>query len=99
MDLNEALVEAGFEAKPCGTLAAARHALAQSAYALLILDPRLPDGDGLELVHAGARSPGAPSPLVLLLADAPDMRAALAARGASVAGFAPKPYEAAAVVA
>jgi two-component system, NtrC family, response regulator PilR len=46
-----ALLREGLDVSTASTLAAARHALAESRYDLLVTDMRLPDGMGLDLVH------------------------------------------------
>jgi len=46
--LGDYLGAAGFEVRVAGSLAAAREALAQGSYELLVLDIMLPDGDGLD---------------------------------------------------
>src|SRR5688572_4972535 len=51
MDLGDALEVAGFRAIPCATIAEARIALRTHPIALAILDVRLPDGDGVELLE------------------------------------------------
>ena len=45
------LCRAGFTVDRCGTLDDTRAALAIASYALLLLDLRLPDGDGLDLLR------------------------------------------------
>jgi DNA-binding response OmpR family regulator len=45
------LSRAGFTVDRCGTLDETRAALATSSYALLLLDLRMPDGDGLDLLR------------------------------------------------
>jgi DNA-binding response OmpR family regulator len=45
------LNRAGFTVDRCGTLDETRAALATSSYALLLLDLRMPDGDGLDLLR------------------------------------------------
>jgi DNA-binding response OmpR family regulator len=46
------------------TLAAAADAVARERYTLLVLDPDLPDGDGVALFEA-LRASGAPTPVLL----------------------------------
>jgi two-component system phosphate regulon response regulator OmpR len=67
------------------TLAEARRAIAAGGYALVVLDPDLPDGDGASLLAALNGRPDAP-PVLLYSARRP-------ARGATgAAAFLPKPW-------
>ena len=50
MDLTDALAASGFVAVSAGTLAEARSLLYSRPISLAILDVRLPDGDGIDLV-------------------------------------------------
>jgi two-component system, NtrC family, sensor kinase len=51
MDLNDALAAAGFTPVTAATLAEARAKLHERSIALVILDVRLPDGDGIDFLH------------------------------------------------
>jgi DNA-binding NarL/FixJ family response regulator len=70
------------------TLADARHHLRVYRPDLVIVDPGLPDGDGLTLV-AQIAGGGAGAPPVLVTSGRPELQAAAMAAGA--AGFAAKP--------
>src|ERR1044071_6016947 len=50
MDLAEALAGAGFHTLHCSTIAEARVALRSQPVAVAILDIKLPDGDGIDLL-------------------------------------------------
>ena len=63
---------------------------------LLILDLRLPDGDGLDLVHA-ARALNPPVPVIVVTAF-PTKAAREAALAAGAAAFLAKPFVAAALL-
>jgi len=69
MDLAEAFEDAGFESVTCGTLAEARAHLDRERFALVILDVRLPDGDGIELLREIRASPATDPALMLLSAE------------------------------
>jgi len=45
------LQRAGYTVDRCGTLDETRAALSTASYALLLLDLRMPDGDGLDLLR------------------------------------------------
>ena len=66
------------------TLAAAKRAIAHERYALVVLDPDLPDGDGAALI-AALREAQAATPVLLYSARHPDGRA-------EVHAFLPKPW-------
>jgi two-component system, NtrC family, sensor kinase len=70
MDLAEALEAAGFRPIACATAAEARAALVKEEPALVILDVRLPDGDGVELLGEIRASGGAYLPVMLLSTEA-----------------------------
>lgn len=55
--ITRTLTTGGIEAKWVGDLAGARRALVGAIYDLLLLDLRLPDGDGRSLFHASQRLP------------------------------------------
>ena len=57
----------GITVDRCGTLDETRAALATSSYALLLLDLRMPDGDGLDLLRELRRN-GDPVPVIVTTA-------------------------------
>jgi CheY-like chemotaxis protein len=59
-----ALEELPLELVTCGTLTAARHALAGPPFALVLSDMMLPDGSGLDLLREQAGPGGLPRPPV-----------------------------------
>lgn len=65
--VTQALKEQSYTTKLVGTLAAARDALAESPFDVIVLDLGLPDGDGLELL-AEWRSVGFNEPVLILSA-------------------------------
>ncbi|MBX3225771.1 MAG: response regulator [Labilithrix sp.] len=72
MDLLEALEAAGLDAVGCGTIADARAALAKERFDLAILDVRLGDGDGVELLGEirAQEGPAARTPVMMLSSEA-----------------------------
>jgi DNA-binding response OmpR family regulator len=66
----------GFTADPVPTLEDARHALRTVAYAALVLDLALPDGEGLGLLAELRRSRNPLPVLILTARDAPESRVA-----------------------
>lgn len=76
MDIGEALESAGFASVPAASLGAARAARANGAYALIVLDATLPDGDGCDLLAEVKRE--TPTLPVILLSNEQNDRTALA---------------------
>ncbi len=72
MDLVEALGEAGFEATGASSLAEARATLSGGSFDVVILDVRLGDGDGVDLLCELRRgeSEGAHTPVMMLSSEA-----------------------------
>ena len=68
MDIGEALESAGFATVPCADLQTAREALRQGSCGLIVLDPTLPDGDGLDFL-AEVKSAERTVPVLLLAND------------------------------
>lgn len=93
MDLIEALQGADFEAVGAGSVAAAREALAGGAFDIAILDVRLGDGDGVELLEeirskedAQARMP------VMMLSSEAEVRDRIRGLERGADEYAAKPY-------
>jgi CheY-like chemotaxis protein len=79
-----------------GTLAEARAQLAAATFDFVLLDVRLPDGDGLELARELAAIEGGPRVVVLTANALPGDEQA--ARSAGADAFIAKPYQPAALV-
>jgi DNA-binding response OmpR family regulator len=91
------LADAGFLADRVGTCAEAQEAVALHAYALVLLDRRLPDGDGAALVRRlRARRPGLPVILVSALDAVADRVLGL---DAGADDYLTKPFDAAELLA
>src|SRR5665213_2910188 len=71
MNLADAFAAAGFRALPCASAADARRALREEPVEILILDVRLPDGDGVDLLkEIRATAGGAQMPILMLSSEA-----------------------------
>ncbi len=71
MDLQEAFEAAGIPATACATLAAARRALAEAAFGLVVMDVQLPDGNGVDfLEELRSEAATAKVPVLLLSTEA-----------------------------
>jgi two-component system NtrC family response regulator len=62
----------GYEALGAGTIAEAREVLKESSIDLVFLDLRLPDGNGLDLLHEINKKPGSPEVVILTGLGDPD---------------------------
>lgn len=99
MDLVEAFETAGFQPRPCSTLAEARHTLARDRVALVILDVLLPDGDGLELLREIRTRQAGPSPSVVLLSAEAEVKDRILGLQTGADEYVGKPYDSGYVVA
>ncbi|HVX83711.1 MAG TPA: response regulator transcription factor [Phycisphaerae bacterium] len=68
------LTRAGFEVESAGTLGAAQQALSSRAYEVVVLDVKLPDGSGLDLLRQMRDGGNAAHVLILTIADLPEER-------------------------
>ena len=80
--LVRALRGAGLEAAEAGSLAEARHRLAQESFAAVFVDIRLPDGSGLDLVRELSRLEPRPLVVVMTAQDTVDNAIEAMKRGA-----------------
>jgi DNA-binding response OmpR family regulator len=88
--VEKALTEQNYTASLAGSCAAARDALAESPYDVVVLDLGLPDGDGLELLKEWRES-GFDTPVLILSArDAVEDRISGLNLGAD--DYLPKPF-------
>jgi DNA-binding response OmpR family regulator len=99
MDLADAFTAAGFEARPVATVAAARDTLAAGGVRAWILDVRLPDGDGVDLLREIRRADAEPPPIVLMLSSEADVADRVRGLRTGADEYVGKPYDAAYVVA
>ena len=99
MDLLELLERAGLRAQASATIAAARRALAQDRFSLVILDVLLPDGDGIELLKEIRAMPSAAGTAVMLLSSETEIRDRIRGLTTGADEYVGKPYEAVYLVA
>jgi DNA-binding NtrC family response regulator len=89
---EEALQREGFEVKTAATLAKARGELERTTPDVVVLDRRLPDGDGLDLLGA-AREQGSAAPLVIVVTAYGDVENAVQALRAGASDYLTKPIQ------
>jgi two-component system NtrC family sensor kinase len=99
MDLGDALEVAGFRAIPCATIAEARIALRTHPVALAILDVRLPDGDGVELLEQIRRDHTLSALPVLMLSSEAEIKDRVRGLSMGANDYVAKPYETTQVIA
>ena len=98
-DLGEALEAAGFRALPCATIAEARIALRTHPLALAILDVRLPDGDGVQLLEQIRRDHTLSALPVLMLSSEAEIKDRVRGLSMGANDYVAKPYDTAQVIA
>lgn len=98
-DLGEALESAGFRALPCATIAEARIALRTQPIALVILDVRLPDGDGVELLEQIRRDHTLAAMPVLMLSSEAEIKDRVRGLSMGANDYVAKPYDTTQVIA
>ena len=81
----------GFRVVTVSTREAGLKALAEERFAAVIIDVRLPDGDGLDVVRRAGETPTPPPAIVVTGFASKHVRAAAMAAGA--AAFFAKPFE------
>src|ERR1041385_7297414 len=88
---EEALTAKGFDVRTAATLAKARAELEKSTPDVIVLDRRLPDGDGLELLAATSSDRG--GPYVIVVTAYGDIENAVDALRAGAAANLTKPIQ------
>ena len=86
------LRRSGYQVIASGTRHDGLAVIAREQLALVISDLRLPDGDGLDIVHAARRAP-VPVPVIVVTGFA-SAASRLAALGAGAAAYLAKPFAA-----
>ncbi len=99
MDLGEALEAAGFRPVPCASIAEARVALRTQPIALAILDVRLPDGDGIELLEQLRGDPTLSAMPVLMLSSEAQIKDRVRGLKTGANDYVGKPYDTTQVIA
>ncbi|HEY3973649.1 MAG TPA: response regulator [Candidatus Sulfotelmatobacter sp.] len=99
MDLQEAFEAGGFATTACEVLEAARNALAQQTFSLVVLDVMLPDGDGIELLREIKSTPVTAEIPVILLSTEGEVHERVRGLKTGADDYVGKPYDAAHVVA
>ena len=99
MDLGEAFEAAGFDATLAATEAAARDALRKGAFALVLLDVLLPDGDGIAILR-DLRSDAAMASLpIMMLSTEAEVRDRIRGLQTGANEYVGKPYDSTYVIA
>jgi two-component system NtrC family sensor kinase len=93
MDLADAFRAAGFDPRPCATLAAAREVLAEGVASTFILDVVLPDGDGIDLLEEIRRSPSGASAIILMLSSEAEVEDRIRGIQTGADEYVGKPYD------
>ncbi len=89
---EEALTSEGFDVRQAANLAKARAELARSQPDVVVLDRRLPDGDGMELLREERRHPG-DGPLFVVVTAYGDIQNAVDAVQAGAVDYLAKPVQ------
>jgi two-component system, NtrC family, response regulator AtoC len=89
---EEALTREGYEVRTAASLAKARSEISRWVPDVLLLDRRLPDGDGLELLEA-ARSDRTTAPLAIVITAYGDVENAVQALRAGASDYLTKPIQ------
>jgi two-component system NtrC family sensor kinase len=93
MSLNDLLEDAGLEAVVCSTVAEARLALAETTFALVILDVLLPDGDGVDLLREIRAMPHTAATAVMMLSTESEVRDRIRGLTTGADEYVGKPYD------
>ena len=98
MDLAEAFASAGFAPTICATAAAARQAVRETAFALIVIDVLLPDADGIELLAAFKSNPATTAVPIMVLSTEAEVRDRVRGLATGADEYVGKPYDSASVV-
>src|SRR5262249_32012423 len=90
--VEEALLSEGFEVRSADSLRAARAALEQWAPDVLVIDRRLPDGDGIDFLKA-VRAGEGPDPIVIVVTAYGDVENAVESLKAGATDYLTKPVQ------
>lgn len=90
---EEALSQKGFDVRTAATLARARAELEHATPDVIVLDRRLPDGDGLDLLSVLSPHPAAGGPVVIVVTAYGDVENAVEALRAGATDYLTKPIQ------
>ncbi len=93
MDLQEAFEGAGISVAGCATAEAARMALKESTFSLVVMDILLPDGNGVDLLMDLRSDPATTSLPVLLLSTEAEVRDRIRGVRMGADDYVGKPYD------
>jgi DNA-binding response OmpR family regulator len=93
MDLSEALSDAGFEVVLAATLTEARRMLAEHAIEVVLLDVRLPDGDGIDLLRDLRAAPATAALPILMLSTEAEVKDRVRGLATGATDYIGKPYD------
>jgi DNA-binding response OmpR family regulator len=93
MDLQETFDSAGFHSRGCATVAAARAALEQGAMDVIVLDVRLPDGDGVSLLQEIRSSGNNANAVVVMLTTETEVKDRVRGMRTGADEYVGKPYD------
>ena len=99
MDLHESFEADGFRTILCATGAEARSAFAGAQFQVAVLDMRLPDADGMDLLRELHAQPGLENTVTLLLSSGTEVADRLRGLRIGADEYVDKPYDAGYVVA
>ena len=93
MDLRDAFEAAGFVARACASVAAAREALVQRPAEVIVLDVLLPDGDGIELLIEVRAEAATSDAVVLMLSSEAEVKDRIRGLRTGADEYVGKPYD------
>ncbi|MBX3158321.1 MAG: response regulator [Deltaproteobacteria bacterium] len=99
MDLTEAIAADGLAAVPCASIAEARRALAAQQVDVVLLDVRLPDGDGIDFLDELRASAATAALPILMLTSEMEVKDRVRGLATGATDYLGKPYETPAVLA
>ncbi len=93
MHLAEAFERAGLRVHPCGTAAEARQVMRSDGVAVAVLDVRLPDGDGIDLLREFRGDPRTAGVPVILLSSEAEVQDRIRGLTTGADEYVGKPYD------
>jgi DNA-binding response OmpR family regulator len=93
MDLQEAFDAAGFHSRGCATVAAAKDVIGRTPIDVIVLDVRLPDGDGIELLETIRNTSATAEAVVLMLSSESEVKDRIRGLRTGADEYIGKPYD------